>query len=118
MIRQQFNYPREDMVEFISRFEKLQEIVNQLEHQINPDDPRSLVATQQRQLEAMRNDLSRQAVAYEELKTINQAEHDHLGREAKQAMSDDKPLRVYAQLSQDGQFLDHVREIIRFFKTA
>lgn len=109
MIRQQFNYPREDIVEFISRFDKLQETVNQLEQQINPDDPRSLVATQQRQLEAIRNDLSRQAVAYEELKTINQAEHDRLGREAKQAI---------AQLSTDGQFLDHVREIIRFFKTA
>lgn len=109
MIRQQFNYPREDIVEFISRFNKLQETVNQLQEQINPDDPRSLVATQQRQLEAIRNDLSRQAVAYEELKTINQAEHDRLGREAKQAI---------AQLSTDGQFLDHVREIIRFFKTA
>lgn len=67
------------------------------------------MATQQRQLEAMRNDLTRQAVAYEELKTMNQAEHDRLKREAKQAI---------AQLSTDGQFLDHVREIIRFFKNA
>lgn len=109
MIRQQFNYPREDIVEFRSRFNRLQDIVTHLEQQINPNDPRSLVATQQRQLEAMRNDLTRQAVAYEELKTMNQAEHDRLKREAKQAI---------AQLSTDGQFLDHVREIIRFFKNA
>lgn len=109
MIRQQFNYPREDIVEFRSRFNRLQDIVTHLEQQINSNDPRSLVATQQRQLEAMRNDLTRQAVAHEELKTMNQAEHDRLGREAKQAI---------AQLSTDGQFLDHVREIIRFFKNA
>jgi hypothetical protein len=32
-----------------------------------------------------------------------------LSREARQAI---------AQLTTDGQFLDHVREIIRFFKTA
>jgi hypothetical protein len=109
MIRQQFKYPREDVVELRSHFNRLQDIVNRLEQQLNPQDPRSWVSTQQRQLEAMRNDLTRQAVAHEELRTMNQAEHDRLAREAKQAI---------AQLTTDGQFLDHVREIIRFFKTA
>jgi hypothetical protein len=108
-IRGQFNYPREDIVEFRNRFNRLQETVDRLEQQLNLNDPRSWVATQQRQLEALRNDLTRVAATQEEFKTINQAEHDRLAREAKTAI---------AQLTTDGQFLDHVREIIRFFKTA
>lgn len=109
MIRQQFKYPREDVVELRSRFNTLEETVKRLEEQLNPNDPRSWVATQQRQWEAIRNDLTSVAAATEELRAMNQAEHERLAREARQAI---------AQLSTDGQFLEHVREIIRFFKTA
>lgn len=109
MIRQQFKYPREDVVELRSRLMMLEETVKRLEDQLNPEDPRSWVATQQRQGQALRNDLTRVAATQEELRTTNQAEHERLTREARQAL---------AQLSTDGQFLDHVREIIRFFKTA
>lgn len=109
MIRQQFQYPREDIVELRSRFNTLEETVKRLEEQLNPNDPRSWVATQQRQWEAIRNDLTSVAAATEQLRAMNQAEHERLAREARQAI---------AQLSTDGQFLDHVREIIRFFKTA
>ncbi|WP_158054511.1 hypothetical protein [Scytonema sp. HK-05] len=42
-------------------------------------------------------------------RATNLTEHERLAREARGAI---------AQLSTDGQFLDHVREIIRFFKTA
>jgi hypothetical protein len=45
----------------------------------------------------------------EELRATNQIEHEGLGREARNAI---------AQLSVDGQFLEHVREIIRFFKST
>lgn len=109
MIRQNFKYPREDIMEFRSRFIRLEETVKRLEEQLNPNDPRSWLATQQRQEQALRNDLARVAAAQEELRATNQAEHERLTREARQAI---------AQLTTDGQFLDHVREIIRFFKTA
>ncbi|CDN12950.1 hypothetical protein RintRC_3814 [Richelia intracellularis] len=45
----------------------------------------------------------------EELRATNQKQHEGLSRESREAI---------AQLSIDGQFLDHVREIIRFLKTA
>ena len=109
MIRQNFKYPREDIMEFRSRFIRLEETVKRLEELLNPNDPRSWLATQQRQEQALRNDLARVAAAQEELRATNQAEHERLTREARQAI---------AQLTTDGQFLDHVREIIRFFKTA
>lgn len=109
MIRQQFKYPREDIVELRSRFIRLEETVKRLEEQLNPQYPNSWVATQQRQWEAIRNDLTRVATAQQELRVTNQAEHERLSRDARQAI---------AQLTTDGQFLDNVREIIRFFKTA
>lgn len=108
-IRQTLQYPREDVLELLARFTNLESTVNRLEDQLNPENPVSLVTTQQRQLEATRNDLSRLAANLEELRAANQAEHHRLQREAQNAI---------AQLTTDSQFLDHVREIIRFFKTA
>lgn len=109
MIREQVKYPREDILELRSRFVNVEETVKRLEAQLNPDDPNSWVARQQQQWQATCNDLTRIAANLEEMKATNQAEHQRLSRDAQHAI---------AQLTTDGQFLDHVREIIRFFKTA
>ncbi|MEH2164798.1 MAG: hypothetical protein V7K38_28025 [Nostoc sp.] len=109
MIRQEWKYPREDIVELRDRFSILEQKIQSLEDQLNPEQPYSLPATQQRFAEETRRDLARIAANFEELRATNQTEHERLAREARTAI---------AQLSTDGQFLDHVREIIRFFKTA
>ena len=109
MIRQQIKYPREDILELRNRFGELEATVQRIEEKLNPEYSDSWVATQTRQWEATRHDLNRIATNLEDLKANNQAEHNRLSREAEQAI---------AQLSTDGQFLDHVREIIRFFKSA
>jgi hypothetical protein len=109
LVRQQFKYPREDVVELRSRLDQLIEKVTDLEQRLDLDDPRSWISVQQRQWDALRDDLTVLAVNQEEIKIKNQAEHERLSREAQQAI---------AQLTIDGQFLDHVREIIRFFKTT
>jgi hypothetical protein len=109
MIRQEWKYPREDIVELRDRFSILEQKIQSLEDQLNPEQPYSLLATQQRFAEETRRDLARIAANFEELRATNQTEHERLAREARTAI---------AQLSTDGQFLDHVREIIRFFKTA
>ncbi|MCY7274753.1 MAG: hypothetical protein LH702_13720, partial [Phormidesmis sp. CAN_BIN44] len=108
-LREQFRYPREDVIELRSRFQQLESTVEQLASQLDTDDPSSWVSMQQRQSDAIRHDLTNVAASQEDLRSTNQAEHMQLSREAKQAI---------AQLTTDGQFLDHVREIIRFFKTA
>ena len=87
----------------------LEKLVKRLEAQLNPEEPRSWAATQHQQLEALRQDLSRMSGLHQELQRTNQAEHQHLARQAE---------REIAQLTEDSQFLNHVREIIRFFKTA
>ena len=109
LLRQQFQYPREDVVTLGDRLNQLEITVKQLETQLNSEDPRSWVASQQRETESIRQELIRLATAQADLRSTNQAEHDRLSREAQQAI---------AQLTADGQFLEHVREIIRFFKTA
>ena len=109
LLRQQFKYPREDVLELRDRVLTLETKMNQLEFQLDPEESTSWIAFQQRETDALRHDLSRLATAQETLRSTNQADHDRLSLEARQAIS---------QLTIDGQFLDHVREIIRFFKTA
>lgn len=109
MIRQELTYPREDVWELRNRFNTLEETVKRLEEQLDPEEPYSWVASNQRFQEETRKDLARLTASLEELRASNESQHERLSREAKQAI---------AQLTTDGQFLDHVREIIRFFKTA
>jgi hypothetical protein len=109
LIRQEFTYPREDIWELRSRCNTLEETLNRVEEQVDPEEPYSWVATQQRFQVETRHELARIGASIEELRATNEAQHQRLSRESRQAI---------AQLTTDGQFLDHVREIIRFFKTA
>ncbi|MDJ0557188.1 MAG: hypothetical protein QNJ68_22640 [Microcoleaceae cyanobacterium MO_207.B10] len=109
MIRREFLHPRKDIIELRSRFENVEATVKNIEVQLNPENPDSFVSTQQLQWEKTQKELTCLALTIENLRTTNQAEHHQLAREAEKAIS---------QLSTDGQFLNHVREIIRFFKEA
>lgn len=108
-IRSQFLYPREDIVELRSRFAELESTVRYGETQFNSEDPNSWVALQEQQQRATRIELTNLAASLENLRSTNQAEHTKLARDAESAI---------AQLTSDGQFLNHVREIIRFFKES
>ncbi|MGB0386952.1 MAG: hypothetical protein ACPGWR_19225 [Ardenticatenaceae bacterium] len=109
IIGEELKYPREDVVKLRQRVATLEEEAKELAKQIDPQKPDSWAATQQRHLGQIEQQLNRLRLALEELKATNQTEHQRLSREAKQAI---------AQLTTDGQFLDHVREIIRFIKNA
>ncbi|MDX2230082.1 MAG: hypothetical protein NW220_10615 [Leptolyngbyaceae cyanobacterium bins.349] len=108
-IRRTFRYPREDVMELRDRLTQLEAKVEQVEYQLNLDHADSFAATQQRLLTALRQDVTQLAVTQEDVNVMNQAEHERLAREARNAI---------AQLSTDGQVLNHVREIIQFFKNA
>ncbi|WP_026072265.1 hypothetical protein [Nodosilinea nodulosa] len=108
-IQQQFTYPREDVVWLRDRLTQAESQIKTLTAQLDTDDPASWAATEQRQRQALRQDLTALATEVTTLVATNQAEHQRLALEGQQAI---------AQLSADGQFLEHVREIIRFFKAA
>jgi len=108
-IRQTFRYPREDVLELRDRLQQTELKIEQLEYQLNLDYVDGWAATQQRSLTALRQDLTQVAMTLEDVNVTNQADHERLSRETRTAI---------AQLSTDGQVLNHVREIIQFFKNA
>ncbi|MEG5139409.1 MULTISPECIES: hypothetical protein [unclassified Microcoleus] len=108
-IRSQFLYPREDIVELRSRFASLESTVKDLANQFSLNNPNSWVAVQEREQQATTIELTNLSASLQSLRSKNQAEHTKLARDAESAI---------AQLTDDGQFLNHVREIIRFYKEA
>jgi hypothetical protein len=109
MIRQEIKYPREDIMELRQRFQFLEENLANMERQINPQDNNSLVAKLQQDNQQARQDLAKLRAQLEKLQANNELAHQELSREASQAIS---------QLTEDSQFLGHVREIIQFIKKA
>lgn len=99
-IRKEVKYPREDVLELRSRFDALENKFKAMEEQ---------VAIYHWNWQETRKDIDKLKASQAEQSAANQAEHQRLERQAEQAI---------AQLTTDGQFLDHVREIIRFFKSA
>lgn len=109
MIRQQIKYPREDIVELRNRFDRLETIVTNLEKQLDVNEENSFAATQNQNAELARREIARLSAIIEQFQETNKLAHERLSNEAKNAVS---------QLTEDSQFLGHVREIIRFFKEA
>jgi hypothetical protein len=109
MIQNDFKYPREDILELRARLIQLETLMTQVNQRLDLTDPTSWISQQQRQWDSLRQDLTRLATAQEDLNIRNQADHTRLAREAQQAI---------AQLSEDSQFLNQVRDLIRFVKQA
>jgi hypothetical protein len=103
-IQEQFTYPRQDIFELRDRFSQMEDQLIQLTSRFDYNDE-----TQTHQWENNRAEISKLTIAIADLKASNESEHRRLAQEAKQAIS---------QITVDGQFLDHARELIRFFKTA
>lgn len=108
-MQEQFAYPRADILELRGRFQQLEDRVTQLTNQLDPNDDNSWLNQQNYRWESNREELSRITVSMADFKASNELEHQRLAQEAKQAIS---------QITVDGQFLEHARELIRFFKTA
>jgi hypothetical protein len=108
-IRQDFKYPREDIVELRSQVNHLEAMLTDLQRQLDPDQPDSWVARYQQFAQDMRRELAQTLTSLEKLRSDNASDHVELAREARQGI---------AQLSEDSEFLNHARELIRFFKSA
>ncbi|MBD2327149.1 hypothetical protein [Alkalinema sp. FACHB-956] len=109
LIRKNLAYPREDVAELRSRLTQLEETSQRLDKFLDLEAPNSWAANQQHSLETLSRRIADLTAHLEALQATNDRDHDRLSREARQAIS---------QLSEDSQFLDHIREIIRFFKSA
>jgi hypothetical protein len=108
-IRHELRYPREDVGKLRTDVGRLAARVEALEKTSDPQLPGSHAAHVAASLEEARHDLRQLRAAVEQLRRDEQVEHERLARDAQRAV---------AQITTDGQVLDHVREIIRFFKQA
>ncbi|HAC64365.1 MAG TPA: hypothetical protein DCF68_12700 [Cyanothece sp. UBA12306] len=108
-IRGQIKYPREDILELRNRFSKSESILKSLESKLDLKQPDSWISTQQKQLQKHREEVACLKALLEQFEARNSLEHENILREARGAIS---------QLTEDSQFLNQVREIIHFFKTA
>lgn len=109
MIQRQCNYPREDVLELRGRVAMQEKLTETLTQRLDLDDPTAWISGQQRQWESLRQDLNRLMTDLETLKVNNQVEHGQLASDTETAI---------AHLSEDAQFLNQVRDLIRFVKMA
>lgn len=108
-IRQEFKYPREDVWELRDRFQKLEDRLKHLEERLDLENSDSWISQQQRYWQDSRQQIANLGAILAQLQASNELEHERLAKEARNAI---------AQITSDGQFLEHAREIIRFFKSA
>jgi hypothetical protein len=108
-MQQQFTYPRNDILELRDRFQQLEDSVERLTDRLDSEDDTSWLSQQNYRWETNREEIAKLTVAIANLKANNESEHQRLAQEARQAIS---------QITVDGQFLEHARELIRFFKEA
>lgn len=109
-IKQTIKYPREDVIALGDRVMALETQIEDLTYKLwHPENKESWERTHEREWQTLRNNLQQQRAQLEAFQSTNATEHAQLTKEAHQAI---------AQLTEDSQFLEQVREIIRFFKKA
>ncbi len=108
-IRQEINYPREDVLELRERVLKIENTLKHLEKILDANDENSLVKKQEEQWQELRHNHNQLRASLEHWQAVNQTEHENISKDNRKAI---------AQLTEDSQFLEQVREIIRFFKKA
>jgi hypothetical protein len=108
-IGQEWHYPHEDVIELRSKVLAMESAVDEIRRELDKDRPESLAARLISQTDQLREETGKLTADLATLRAANENEHERLSREAKGAI---------AQLSTDSQFLEHVREILRFFKSA
>ncbi|MEI7643656.1 MAG: hypothetical protein WCJ55_05025 [Chloroflexales bacterium] len=109
VIGEAVRYPREDVMTLRADLRAALDRLKAVERALDLEDASSLAAQHAAALGELRQGQDRLRLAQSELRETNAAEHARLAREAEQAV---------ARISADGQVIDHVRELVRFFKSA
>lgn len=108
-ILKEVKYPREDVTVLKSKVIKLEKMLKELTDVLDQKNPNSYRYKQEQTEQYIQHELRDCKKTIETLKVTNQSEHELLVKKSEEAI---------AQLSEDSQFLNHAREIIRFFKKA
>ncbi|MEI7770356.1 MAG: hypothetical protein WCI67_10230 [Chloroflexales bacterium] len=109
VIGEAVRYPREDVMSLRADLQGAVDRLRAVEQALDRTDPSSMAGQHTTALGELHQGQDRLRLAYSELRETNAADHARLAREAEQAV---------ARITTDGQVLDHVRELVRFFKSA
>jgi hypothetical protein len=109
VIRGQIVHPREDVIELRQRFEIIEIQLKHLNDTLDENRENSWANNKANSIKDLHNKFFNMKTTLENLKEQNEKDHQRITRETRSAVT---------QLTTDSQFLDHVREIIRFFKTT
>ncbi|MDJ1500434.1 hypothetical protein [Xanthocytophaga agilis] len=108
-IRHEIRYPRDDVYELSAKLNEVASKITVLEEMLNLSYRESWASKQQEELAYLTNKLSELDKETDRIKQQNAREHEQLARRSEQEI---------AKLSEDAQFLNQVRELIRFVKGA
>jgi hypothetical protein len=108
-IRQEVLYPREDAYELRNKLEELRMQVESLVKELDKSSPDSFASVQLREIKSTRDSLKDVRVKLDNLDVQNRAEHERLAKKSEESL---------AKLGEDAQFLNQVRDLIRFVKSA
>jgi hypothetical protein len=106
---EQIRYPREDVAELRDRVAQLEEKLEQLSHAMDAAEEGTWAHGQVQAIARLEGQLGNTSGQLEALAQLNRKEHETLARQSAAEI---------AKLSEDAQFLNQVRELIRFFKSA
>ncbi|MGD1900759.1 MAG: hypothetical protein ACFB9N_00765 [Geitlerinemataceae cyanobacterium] len=115
-IERTFKFPREDVLTVSERLNEVQQTlevtiarVQDLENALDPDYENSYALRQNNRITGIADELRALSVEHRQQAIESQTDRERIRNEARNAI---------AQITADGQFLEHVREIIRFVKSS
>jgi hypothetical protein len=106
-IRQEIQYPRDDVATIYQNLEEVKLKVEALTELLNGNEHTSWRSTTNQNAKVNRSQIQSLQVSLQQLTQDNQKEHERIAKETQHAV---------AQLSEDGKFIDNLVEIIRFIK--
>ena len=109
LMQHQVHYPREDVAELRNRVQELEEQLKSIHAALDATQEGSWAFQLAQSQAVMHRQFDRLDGSLEELARANAREHEALARQTVQEI---------AKLSEDARFLNQVRELIRFVKTA
>jgi hypothetical protein len=108
-IQQVAHYPREDAYELRNKYEELRIQVEGLLKDLDRENPESYTSGQIKETKVIQETIKNLRVKLDNLEVQNKAEHERLAKKSEESL---------AKLGEDAQFLNQVRDLIRFIKMA
>lgn len=108
-IGREVHHPRDDVLALRERIEGIDERLKGLQQRLDAANAESWAATVEARLAAGAAELERLRAAAEDARRANDDAHRQLARDAEAAA---------ARMAEDARVLNHVRELVRFFKEA